>query len=213
MKKFFITFLLVLFICGTLTLPAFAQEEQDLSPTEETILPEAEEGTDSTLSGAVLEFLEQNGNDICQYLSLALSVLLAWLFKKGVLPSLSGGVSHISKTLEGGLSALTEEGKQLAKTTEANLQTFVEAATPALELLSQGADHLQNTETVLKEMANELAAAKQDRLHTSTVLAAQMELFYQFFMAVNLPQYQKEQLGERYVQLMRLVEAEHEADA
>ena len=213
MKKLFLTVLLALFLCGALTLPTFAEEEQIPAPTEEIMMPEAEEMADSTLSGAVLMFLEQNGNDICQYLSLGLSVLLAWLFKKGLLPSLSGGVSHISKTLEGGLSALTEEGKQLAKTTEANLQTFVEAVTPALELLSQGAEHLQSTEDALKEMNNELTNAKQDRLRANTVLAAQMELFYQFFMAVNLPQYQKEQLGERYVQLMRLVEAEHEADA
>ena len=89
----------------------------------------------------------------------------------------------------------------------------MEAVTPALELLSQGAEHHQSTEDALKEMNNELTNAKQDRLRANTVLAAQMELFYQFFMAVNLPQYQKEQLGERYVQLMRLVEAEHEADA
>ena len=35
-----------------------------------------------------------------------------------------------------------------------------------------------------------------------TILASQMQLFYDFFMAVNLPQYQKERLGAAYNEML-----------
>ena len=49
-----------------------------------------------------------------------------------------------------------------------------------------------------------------DRKDIKAVLSAQMDLFYQFFMAVNLPQYQKDQLGESYTRLKALTEASHD---
>ncbi len=231
MKKILLTFILFALFLGCFSLPAFAesQEEGQQTPTmqdnEQSTaqdFPAANENAseeskdnpaDTTLSGAVTDFFGEYADDICQYLSLLVSVLLAWLFKKGVLPSLSGSMGHISKTLDGGISALLEEGKTLSKNTEESIRQFVETVTPTLERLGETAENAKKTDMAVAEVKQELQNAEADRHRTQAVLLAQMELFYQFFMSVNLPQYQKDRLGESYTRLLALVEADHDTEA
>lgn len=214
MKKFLLTFLLMLLAVFSLQISAFAEAEQTTPPTyEETNTSPPEQETDATLSGAVLGFLEQNGDDICQYLSLGLSVVLAWLFKKGVLPSLSGSIGNISKTLDGGIAALKEQGESLAGYTQSSLKDFSETIAPVLESFSRMTQNTEVTEEKLKALEDELEAAKKDRRRTNAQLQAQMDLFYAFFMGTNLPQYQKDRLGECYARCSKTAEAEDVTEA
>ena len=215
MKKFLLIFLLMLFAAFSLQISVYAEAEQPTSPTYEETTPTSptEEETDATLSGAVLVFLEQNGDDICQYLSLGLSVVLAWLFKKGVLPSLSGSMGNISKTLDGGIAALKEQGESLAGYTKSSLKDFSEAIAPALENFSRITQNATDTEEKLKALEAELEAAKKDRRRANAQLQAQMDLFYAFFMGTNLPQYQKDRLGECYARFSKTAEAEDVTEA
>ena len=211
MKRIFLTITLLLLTSSLFLLPTFAMAEnetEEIEQNEASLSQEAD--TPPTTSGLLLDFIEDKGDDICQYLSLVFSVVLAWLFKKGVLPSLSGSMGKLSNTLDGGISALLEQGKALSKNTEDKMHTFIETVTPTLEIIGQVAENEKRTDQLLLLLEKELEVSMADRKDIKAVLSAQMDLFYQFFMAVNLPQYQKDQLGESYTRLKALTEASHD---
>ena len=90
------------------------------------------------------------------------------------------------------------------------MHTFIETVTPTLEIIGQVAENEKRSDQLLLLLEKELEVSMADRKDIKAVLSAQMDLFYQFFMAVNLPQYQKDQLGESYTRLKALTEASHD---
>ena len=158
------------------------------------------ESTEATLSGMLANFLEEKGGDICSVLSIICSIVVAVLFKKGLLPSLSNTLTHMATQVKGGLSELESMGKSLEKSADTTLSAFTERITPTLTKVGEVAEQAEALAALCQAAQDMMARDTDARKHMEEVLCGQMDLFYQFFLSVNLPQYQKDRLGEAYTQ-------------
>ena len=169
--------------------------------TQAETTPTNEDATmDSTFSGMLAAFLEEKGGDICSVLSILCSIVVAMLFKKGVLPSLSTTLTHISTQMKGKMAELESVGKALEKSADSTLTDFTERITPTLSKVKDIADQAEAMAALCQAANDMMARDTEARHHMEEVLCGQMDLFYQFFLSVNLPQYQKDRLGEAYAQ-------------
>lgn len=171
-----------------------------------------------TFSDKAVRFFGDNCAELLSALTLVSSLAIALLFKKGLLPALSAALKGLAGGLSQGVDEMGKMGEKLSQDTGAAMQRFTAAVTPALNEMKSIAARADAMAERTKALEAALAAADGSRARMETVLRAQSELFYRFFMSANLPQYQKDALGEAYEKMSRLLTADgaegfHEAES
>lgn len=196
MKKKFILFILLISLFLLLPFSAFAEtnEEAPLSTGENMSQEETVEQKE-TVSQIVASFIEGNVDEILGILTFVSSLLIAFLYKTGLLPLLRNGISAISDTA-GKTGKMAEEFT--LKASEA-LDSIRESTAPA-------ASALQKTEEYLGTIEKALADAKLTQEETKDILAAETTLFYELLCSVNLPEEQKDSMRNSYYRLREKLE-------
>lgn len=171
-----------------------------------------------TFSDKAVRFFGDNCAELLSALTLVSSLAIALLFKKGLLPALSAALKGLAGGLSQGVDEMGKMGEKLSQDTGAAMQRFTAAVSPALNEMKSIAARADAMAERTKALEAALAAADGSRARMETVLRAQSELFYRFFMSANLPQYQKDALGEAYEKMSRLLTADgaegsHEAES
>lgn len=183
MKKKLIFMLLMLSLLLLLPLSASAEE----------VVTEAAES--ETLSGSVAAFIEENTDELLGVLTFVSSLLVAFLYKTGLLPLLRNGISALSDT---------------AGKTGKLAETFTEEASEALRSLKESVapatEAIKKTEDYLKTVKDALADAKLTQEETREILAAETTLFYELLCSVNLPEEQKDSMRKSYYRLREKLE-------
>lgn len=93
----------------------------------------------------------------------------------------------------------------LSESTEQTLKALATQIDTALIEVNSVAEHAGTLTRSVSVLEADLKASSDQRTKLETVLASQMQLFYEFFMAVNLPQYQKERLGAMYNEMLAAI--------
>lgn len=158
-----------------------------------------------TVTETILAWCEENITHIFTGSSLSLSLILAFLFKKGLLPSLTNGLSKITDLLASGVSKLTVATEKMAQSTDERLQAFADRISPVIEGAEKVSEVAKQTEQSLKIMQEELDRCKKDREVLTVCLNKQTDFLYSVFMSANLPAYQKEQMGESYNDMKKVI--------
>ena len=96
-------------------------------------------------------------------------------------------------------------GEKLSQNTDTAMNRFTAAVTPTLAAMEQIAARADAMAQHTEDLEKALSQADGSRARMETVLRAQSELFYRFFMSANLPQYQKDALGDAYEKMNRLL--------
>ena len=190
MKKITVLSLCVLLLFSLLLLPASAEE----------ITGEAPLG----FTQAVTDFLTQNGDTLLGVLSLIGTLLVAFLYKTGLLPLLRSGLSALSDLL-GKNREVTEH---FTKETGEQIHRSEEYMTPMVDTLARSENALRAMEEKLAALETALERSEGDRQKTAAVLRTETELFYELLASVNLPETQKDSMTESYYRLKRILEAE-----
>ncbi len=190
MKKITVLSLCVLLLFSLLLLPASAEE----------ITGEAPLG----FTQAVTDFLTQNGNTLLSVLSLIGTLLVAFLYKTGLLPLLRSGLSALGDLL-GKNREVTEH---FTKETGEQIHRIEEYMTPMVDTLARSENALRAMEEKLAALETALERSEGDRQKTAAVLRTETELFYELLASVNLPETQKDSMTESYYRLKRILEAE-----
>ena len=204
MKKTLFLFFTLLALLGCLSLPILGAEavEEKAEETVETVPEETEDV--APITDAFLTFWENNGSTLLSATGVFLSLLLAFLYKSGLLPLLTKGLSAIS--------AGTDKAAEITS-------EFTRKATEALTALESNArdalSHAEATEAVVKGTEAMLAAlkdaledARAERARIALVLTEETALFYELLNSVKLPEAQKEVIRQRYYKYQALLEAE-----
>lgn len=191
MKRTLLFTLLLLLLLSTLPVAAMAEGVQ---LTTEAAL-QVEEAAPLSLPEQILQFARRYTGEICGLLAFFGSLLLTLCYRSGMLPLLASGLGAV----RGAVEELKSGTEDRTAAQEAALAEFRAAAQP---LLTQSADMLAR----MSELEAELAAAAEQRTDTASVLRMQSELFYRIFMGANLPQYQKDELGDCYAAMRRVLE-------
>ena len=175
---------------------ATGKESETVSDTEGSTgenMPPVSDATPSWLQN-IESFFYQHAPEIFSALSLSVGLLLAFLYRRGMLPLLSRGLHAIGEQV----TKLEEQSGEALSRSEGKLSAFLTEAEPLmarLRSLGEQADSLgdfcQKTEQTLSE-----TQAENQRIRASILAVA--ELLYGIFEAANLPLYAKERLADRY---------------
>ena len=147
-----------------------------------------------------LEELGGYATEIICTLSLIASLVLAYAYKKGLLPLLSATLSTVTKTLSG-IKAKTEENENELG---AELEKLSLLANAQEERLARWDGELKEACAALAEVTKEC----KDTAGVKWVLSAEVELLYDIFMSSSLPQYKKDAVAERIADMKRGLETD-----
>lgn len=209
MKKF----LLVLFIITltlTLSITSFCSGAASINETSaENISPEGNEGVLPEPDGELAEenvfttlynWVVLNAGEIFSLLTLITSGLLAFTYKKGLLPKLGGAlgkissaVGSISKSTDDALSSLGENYDRI-KDNLSTVSSLCEGLSDEISTLSARLDESADTKGELEKM--------------KIILSSQVDMLYEIFLSSALPQFAKEAVAERVSVMRRALEGE-----
>lgn len=162
----------------------------------------------TTFSGLLVRFFGDNCAELLSGLTLVSSLCIALLFKKGLLPALASALKGVAGQVDRGMEEMNAAGQKLTGAAGQAMQRFTAAVSPTMEKMALVADRAEEMADRLTELEAALRQSDDSRTRAETVLRAQMDMFYRFFMSVNLPQYQKDALGETYAKINTLLGGE-----
>ena len=202
MKKILLAILIFTLIAVCFSLPVFALEtngdmHQDTQNTQPENLSSEElidTGVEQNVFTEFYNLVSSNIDKIFSALSFGAALILAFAYKRGLLPLLSSALSLIKNKLT---SFEGDAKESMAKTEETVKLLFDKFAfyTNSVELLSSS----------VEEILEKLSAREKDSQDLElfrTVMLSEVEMLYDIFMQSSLPQYSKDAVGER-VKIMK----------
>ena len=175
MKKILIVALAII-ICSCFCLTAFAEGSESGAEYQ-------------SVFDLVAQFVTENCAQILSLLTFLGSVILAFTYKKGLLPRLSGALKGIG----GSVGELKD-----------NTERSIEAIREKMDAICTESKSTEKICETLGEKVSELALGldairgeKNERDAMHLILAAQVDMLYDVFMASALPQYSKDAVFER----------------
>ena len=159
-------------------------------PTVPTDLADPAESTegDYTPIGTLLhEFLAENLSGLLSGATFLLALVLSLLLRKRVLPPLLETLTALlgkSRDLSEALSARETEGHERLTGLFTEAERILCEARVAAERAEEAADAIRE--------------GKEGRAEAALILREQTSLLYELLMSANLPQYQKDRIGEAH---------------
>ena len=205
MKKILFLSLTLLLLVSLLCVTGHAEEHTE-APVAQSATDEGtpdEGASDNTATGALAAFFTQNADTLLGLLTLVGSLLVAFLYKTGLLPMLRAGLSALADTLgksRDATEAFTASASENIRRIEAQTEPILSAVTECEAII-------RRLEARLGTMETALAEGERAREDTAAILRTETELFYELLHSVNLPEAQKEAMSESYYRLKRALEA------
>ena len=131
----------------------------------------------------------ENADKLFSLFAFLASLLVGLTYKKGLIPTLSGGIGKIASEIEQLKDSTAKENiKSSAKT---------DAVCEELSLLENDSKILSDKLCVLEEKLDSLIPKKMAEERIRIIMSAQVDMLYDIFMASALPQYRKDDVGKR----------------
>ena len=152
---------------------------------------------------ALFAAYEEHRGELFSLLSAVVSLVLVFVYKKGLMPLLKGGLSLV----EGQVKGLREIS---AKAKEENAEACEQAVALAASMQSTTDEIRTLTEALLARAENDNARDKELERMRKCILW-QANLLGEVFLASSLPAFSKERVGQvvHEVQAMMLAQEEH----
>lgn len=135
------------------------------------------------------ETISSYSAEVLSALAFVGSLILAFCYKKGLIPLVESALSAIAKAV-GGIREKAEVTESVSRELCENLTKRLEAAEGVLAELGTAITTTTATLDTYEKTSGERASMK-------LVLEAQIDMLYDIFMTSSLPQYQKDTVGER----------------
>ncbi len=192
---------------------AFADESTDLPDNE--MIPEknSEEQVYNTEDSEEADAKDKEGffdilfrgfsnnlSDILSALAFIGSLILMFSYKQGFLPLIKDGLGALSA----GVRAIGEKTGELNIGAEELAEKIDQRLKSAEDLLNTMKNAVAGLETNLKELQD----GKREREMTNTVLLAEVDMLYEIFMSASLPQYLKDNVGEKIADMRKALAKE-----
>ena len=190
MKKIIIVFAAILSMLFSVS--ATAQSEVETAPVTQTQEIEYE---------SVFETLFQRAGEllpeILSLITLSASLVLAFAFKKGLVPLLSNTLAKIGDSV----THIKEKGDENGKI----IDTFGEKVSCRIEMLESLISDLSEKLNELAVSLDEAERRAGDREKLTTLINGQIDMLYDVFMSSSLPHYQKEAVGARIAEMREAI--------
>lgn len=192
MKKLLVVLIAVLLFisCGVAASAAGLGNDTDVTENTEDVY-ESKEPTneDGNPFAELYEYVCKNADNIFSALAFGASVLLALVYKKGLMPALTSSLGNLRTSVK----TISETAERALKESEgayAGVKKSIDIVGEGLDALCITVGELEGRLAASEEQANEAKAMK-------TIMSAQIDMLYSIFMSSSLPQYSKDAVGER----------------
>ena len=203
MKRTVISLIIALSLLFVLGISVYAGEG-DTAPAAESAETAEEKAVgaaeDATMSAQLSRLLSENTTEIFSALTLICSLLIAALYKKGLLPSVSKSLGLINEST----GAVLKKVCEYSESTDEAISELASEAKPLIEIISTFTDAAQKMTADGERLAEELSRIGSDTERLQRIIEVQNEMLYTVFMSASIPQYQKDALGEVYAKINAL---------
>lgn len=177
-----------------------ATEDQSADNTTDTAEDGAEETADDTLPSEatnpfaiLLDAVMAHSAEILSALTLIGSLVLAFAYKKGLIPIIQGSLNKISCAVEN-IRNFTDSESDTVK----SMQSYIEESLEVICNLTEGlCDRLETLSCELGEIKSD----STDKEAMLIIMNAQIDMMYDVFMTSALPQYQKDSVGKKILKM------------
>lgn len=145
----------------------------------------------------------RHSDKILSALAFGSSLLLAIIYRKGLLPLMRGGLNAIGSAV----TNLKDETEKLSATSNENITLATEKLSAAENIVTALSEKLRALEAELM-LVNEAQSRYADM---KIIMRYQIDMLYEVFMSSSLPLYQKEAVGEKIGEMKRLIAETEEA--
>ena len=190
--------------------PADENAESESNPTDGDIeeenasVNEEEEKNDvatDTVFSMLYELTMEYATEILSALAALLSCLLAFGYKKGLIPFLRQGIGVISGTVSK-LGESTESANRIVTEQSEATRQMTAQITAAVSALSESMLALGERLTKLEEASAERAGIRE-------ALIGEIDMLAEIFLASSLPEYRKEKIGTTVARLKEQLSMEN----
>ncbi len=171
----------------TNTIASGAEGSQSTESSENT--EEAAEGEEANIFSTAFSAICNHSGEILSAITALLSGIVIFVYKRGILPILSGGISVV----KGEVAEIEKHSKAQKETSLALSSTVSDGLASANERLTS----LQENLTLLSERLILAEHTYKGTDELFSVLSSQLEMLYEIFMSSSLPAYEKERVAER----------------
>ena len=203
MKKLIaIIFAVVLALGITATSVCASQAHaSDVSKTDtdvtETVVTEIEEADAEKIEenpfAAAFSVIEEHADKILSALTLIGSLVLAFTYKRGLLPTLSKALGSIGGSV-----------KSIGESTDKSLAENSVALTEIKGRINDVGTLFENISADVSALNDKLACYEEEKSsmeNMQVIMKAQVDMLYEIFMTSSLPQYAKDSVGERIAEM------------
>ena len=196
MKKFLLLTILSIALIFSLSVTAFADYDAEESVAQDADVQE--ENAAAELYGLIID----NSDKIFSALAFLSSLVLAFLYKNGMIPIISTGLSAIKKSTDSFENTASDALTKTEETLSFLTDKFASCVN-AVEAISAYVD----------ELSIKLESLKEEKKSTEvfrTVMLSQIDMLYEIFMNSALPQYSKDALGEKIADMKKSIKVGEE---
>ena len=139
-----------------------------------------------------------NFGEIFSLLAFVGTLVVGFLYKKGLLPLFSKAVSSIGQ----GIGQIKEESARASEASGVKIDGLCEKLAELENSFIIFSESLSSLEGKLKSEQ----AALSERNKMSVIMNSQVDLLYDIFMSSSLPEYKKEAVGAKFLQMREELE-------
>lgn len=198
-NKIILLFALISAVFTVLSVTAFAEDSAEANEDfrlgkGDAIIYESEtekkdEVDEASIFDEIYLRLTENADKIFAALAFVGTMIVSFAYKKGLLPLLANALNY----LKGSVESIKESGTALAKSTDdrfvslcENMQSVLDESTSMTSSIERINERLDDVDSISK---------KYDSMQL--VITSQVDMLYAIFMSSALPQYQKEEVGNK----------------
>ncbi len=167
-----------------------------------------DEREDRTFGEVVNYIWDTYAGEIFSALTLLTSLVLAYFYKRGLVPVVWNGLDRINRAS----TAASDAARSLAVSTDEKLSAFTERVEPVLTDIDAAAKSTAALTDYIRTLEARISEAEEDRALVRAIMAGVADMLYGVFTAANLPAYAKEQIGTRYTAIAALLKDKEGSD-
>ena len=191
--KLLIAVMLILVSALVLSVSASAQEAESTELTD---------GTEENVFDKMYADVSEYATEILCAMTFAGSLILAFTYKKGLLPIVKGSLLSIGNAVskvKDSVGESAEKGVKLGESIEKGLENTKTVLDGLVKKISE-------LDTALEERLSDESERAHEAEVLRLVLLSQIEMLRDIFMSAALPQYQKDAVGERIAKMKGALE-------
>ena len=191
--KLLIAVMLILVSALVLSVSASAQEAEST---------ELADGTEENVFDKMYADVSEYATEILCAMTFVGSLILAFAYKKGLLPIVKGSLLSIGNAVSKVKDSVGESAEKGVKLGE-SIEKGLENTKTVLDCLVKKISEL---DTALEERLSDESERAHEAEVLRLVLLSQIEMLRDIFMSAALPQYQKDAVGERIAKMKGALE-------